>query len=580
LRCEGGHSLEKGVAPSSGLVCDVCNGRLRENDAVFSCRACNYDCCTRCAYGPISLEDIRARKMVQRLEGYSKQAQAYADAEKRRTAIEALPRRLAPGSGAAATARDGALLGDVLRWFKEEFFRWTDRPKCSRCGVAATESAGMAPASDEELRYGATRVEAWRCGTCQEVARFPRYNDPARLLETRNGRCGEWANCFTLITAALGYDCRLVLDWTDHVWTEVRLDDRWVHCDPCEGCLDAPLMYEAGWGKKLTYIVAFSPTEVVDVTPRYTAAWPQVLSRRRQVTEDRMSELVAEADQQVRSGSQVHTPAWRDAEVAELSLRCSSAPAGGAPSAAELQGRTSGSASWRLERGELGSALPVVITREAPASLAVDARVTDLAAEHTHPETGHRTHARLVGGAAVASADGAACIDLTADGAAVEIAEDEQTADLGDALLSPTGFTVEAWVLADPSKLNVEAHRNPVASRHGPASGWELRLRRDGGAIFLVTVGGQHIEVASAPCEGRWSRGWCHVAGTLEGPAMRLFVGGRLEAEAEVPAGDRSSFPGPTCLGRNPAWRDRGFRCRLRSARVTHAALQPGAFLQ
>merc|ERR1719414_2158291 len=100
------------------------------------------------------------------------------------------------------------------------------------------------------------------------------------------------------------------------------------------------------------------------------------------------------------------------------------------------------------------------------------------------------------------------------------------------------GFTVEAWVLADSNKLNMEAHRNPVASRHGPASGWELRLRRDGGAIFLVTVGGQHIEVASAACEGRWSRGWCHVAGTLEGSAVRLFVGGRLEAEAEVPPGD------------------------------------------
>lgn len=43
------------------------------------------------------------------------------------------------------------------------------------------------------------------CGT---NGRFVRYNNPGKLLETREGRCGEWANCFTLLCRTLGMDAR------------------------------------------------------------------------------------------------------------------------------------------------------------------------------------------------------------------------------------------------------------------------------------------------------------------------------------------------------------------------------------
>ena len=85
---------------------------------------------------------------------------------------------------------------------------------------------------------------SYYCSPCAHLIRFPRYHGkPAKLLSTRRGRCGEWANCFALILRSLGFDTRHVLDWTDHVWVEVfsEAEGRWLHADPCEDACDKPL---------------------------------------------------------------------------------------------------------------------------------------------------------------------------------------------------------------------------------------------------------------------------------------------------------------------------------------------------
>jgi len=62
--------------------------------------------------------------------------------------------------------------------------------------------------------------------------------------------------------------------------------------DPCENAYDAPKMYERGWGKKLSYILAFSKEEVVDVTPRYILNKVMNKMRRNKVPEDWLARII------------------------------------------------------------------------------------------------------------------------------------------------------------------------------------------------------------------------------------------------------------------------------------------------
>lgn len=43
--------------------------------------------------------------------------------------------------------------------------------------------------------------------------------------------------------------------------------------------MDTPMMYEAGWGKKLSYVIGFAKDHLMDVTRRYTHKLDEVLER-------------------------------------------------------------------------------------------------------------------------------------------------------------------------------------------------------------------------------------------------------------------------------------------------------------
>jgi len=257
-----------------------------------------------------------------------------------------------------------AFMRQLLRWFKYDFFTWTNAPSCEQCGSGDTKTVGATQANQLEQSYGAGTVEVAKCNTCGGQTRFPRYNDPAKLLETRTGRCGEWANCFTLICRAVGYEARHVHDWTDHVWTEIFSDslERWVHLDSCEAAMDTPLVYEQGWGKKLTYCIAFGRDNVRDVTRRYSRKFSEVLTRRTQCSEQQLTQVCSAIDEFASergcSKLQGESATNRRTLLAHRSEEESKQLTEGAQTevkAEEQVGRTSGDKSWRESRGELGS---------------------------------------------------------------------------------------------------------------------------------------------------------------------------------------------------------------------------------
>ncbi|XP_046482236.1 peptide-N(4)-(N-acetyl-beta-glucosaminyl)asparagine amidase [Neodiprion pinetum] len=242
---------------------------------------------------------------------------------------------------------------EVLAWFKEKFFNWVDSPECNKCSGKCSFQK-VIPARGP----GVSRIEIHRCTTCANTVEFPRYSDPALLLYTRKGRCGEWANAFALICRSLNYDTRLVWDYTDHVWVEVWsvAANRWIHADPCENVLDRPLMYEKGWGKKLSYILAFSKDEMQDVTWRYTSDQKAVLKRRKLCSESNLVSIITSLSENRRRTScsiprQQYLIRRSLMELVELIIYHFGNNRKD-ESDKDYHGRTSGSLAWRLSRQE------------------------------------------------------------------------------------------------------------------------------------------------------------------------------------------------------------------------------------
>lgn len=124
-----------------------------------------------------------------------------------------------------------------------------------------------------------------------------------------------------------------------------------LHCNACEDVCDKPLLYEIGWGKKLSYVIAFSKDEVVDVTWRYSCKHDEVISRRTEVKEELLRETINGLNKQRQiSMSENRRKELLQRIIVELVEFISPKT----PKPGELGGRISGSVAWRVARGEMG----------------------------------------------------------------------------------------------------------------------------------------------------------------------------------------------------------------------------------
>ncbi|GEQ72024.1 hypothetical protein JCM33374_g5710 [Metschnikowia sp. JCM 33374] len=260
---------------------------------------------------------------------------------------------------------------ETLKYFKDDFFSWVTKPKCPNCNkdgdnIVPTGSKRPPQINPDEISI----IEVYTCTDCQQNVEFARINNPARLLETRRGRCGEWVNCFMLILrAVLGTEVQTRYIWNaeDHVWCEYYSEklQRWVHLDPCENVFDEPSLYSKNWGKKMSWTLGIGDAYVADLSEKYATESDKAIPKSSVANEKIIAKFLEaynaqlllqkwETTQLLECGDKdKYLKVYNEVLLLQARERTNKRPA-----ASQIQnlpqGRQTGDATWTAARGEDG----------------------------------------------------------------------------------------------------------------------------------------------------------------------------------------------------------------------------------
>jgi len=169
-------------------------------------------------------------------------------------------------------------LEELMIWFKKDFMRWVNNnPFCNDCGRRL--SLEYIPGNTWEVRG----IENYYCSFCNAVFSFPRHGKIREIADNRMGRCSEWTFLFGAMLNSISIKTRIVHDFLDHCWNESYVGGRWIHVDSTLAypiSFDHPSYYETNWNKEYVFVIAFSQSNLDDVTTSYTMKWNRVLNRR------------------------------------------------------------------------------------------------------------------------------------------------------------------------------------------------------------------------------------------------------------------------------------------------------------
>src|SRR5919106_5010554 len=205
------------------------------------------------------------------------------------------------------TTKDNWNIVPLLRWFKNDFMKWTPKdPVCEMCVNRSYSHSNVIEGSSNNRSVAAAappimqvkkimigsswkmrKLELFICNSCKYEYAFPRYGEILKIAETKTGRCSEWSMLFGAMLSSLGIKTRIVHDFLDHCWNEAMLSYpegvQWVHVDSTLDypiSLNHPYHYEENWAKEYEYVLAFTADKVEDVTQTYTLKWEAIQQRR------------------------------------------------------------------------------------------------------------------------------------------------------------------------------------------------------------------------------------------------------------------------------------------------------------